>query len=165
MTFAYVGLGSNAGARRRHLAAAARLLGRLRGARLCAVSPLYASDPLGCPGRQSVYYNAVAELQTTQPPPRIFSQLRRVERRVQKKPRAQNTPRRLDVDYLAHGSCRRTNRHLTLPHPRLYRRAFVLQPMDDLLAARRTAGVAPLQTKVQKARQRHCGGQTLCRLS
>lgn len=162
MTYAYVGLGSNRGRPRAHLGAARRLLKGIPGARLAATSPTYRSAPVGCPGRQNYYYNAVAELQTTLPPPRVFRHLRTLERRIQKKPRVQNAARRLDVDYLAHGACRRRAAALTLPHPQLYRRAFVLQPLYDILIGSRSR--APSQAAVSRA-LRKCRHQALCRLS
>lgn len=162
MTYAFIGLGSNAGNRRRHLRTAARRLRQLRGARLVQVSPVYGSAPVGCPGRQQAYYNAAAAVQTTLAPQRLFVQLRQLERAVQKKPRRQNAPRRLDADYLAHGCCRRRHAHLTLPHPRLYGRAFALQPLADVLPAAPSLA-ADARARVHTALA-HCRTQPLCRL-
>ena len=133
MTYSYIGLGSNRGKGQHYLHTAARQLKRLPGARLTRLSPLYGSAPLGCPGRQNSYCNAVAELQTTAAPQRLFYRLRRLEKSIQKKSRRRNNARRLDIDYLAHGRCRRHSPMLTLPHPRMEQRAFVLRPLSDIL--------------------------------
>ena len=163
MTYAFIGLGSNEGNRRRHLRAAVRHLRQLPGVRVVAASPVYGSAPLGCPGRQREFHNAAVAVQTALPPQRVFAQLRHLERRVQKKPRVKNAPRRLDADYLAHGCCRRRGAHLALPHPQLFVRAFALRPLADVLPAA-GAGAAVLRGRVHAALAQ-CGAQELCRLS
>lgn len=135
MTYSYIGLGSNRGNSRNYLRTAARQLRRLPGVRLTNLSPLYGSEPQGCPGRQNSYCNAVAELQTIVPPQQLFNRLRQLEKSIQKKKRTRNSARRIDIDYLMHGSCRRQTPALTLPHPRMRQRAFVLQPLCDILTA------------------------------
>ena len=160
MTYAYVGLGCNSGNCRRQLQTARRLLNRLSKTRLVAMSTVYCSAPLGCPGNQPAYLNAVAELQTGQSPTQLFGKLKKLERTVQKKRRTRNAVRRLDVDYLAHGACRLRLRQLTLPHPRLYQRAFVLQPLADIL----TTTCRPLCRARVRLALASCRTQWLCRL-
>lgn len=167
MTYSYVALGSNAGCSRRHLRAARQALKRLPGARLTATGGLYQSAPLGCPGRQRVYYNTAAELQTALPPPRLFLLLRKLEARIQKKRRAKNAPRRLDADYIAHGGCRLKTRRLTLPHARLFGRRFVLQPLADILAAAEADGAARrgcINRQAVASALRQCRRQMLWRI-
>ena len=159
MTYAYVGLGGNIGNPLRQLRAAKRLLARLPAARLTAFSPIYGSAPLGCPGRQKLYCNAAAELQTRLAPRCLHRRLRAVENKVQRRRRRRAAPRRLDVDYLRHGNARLQSPRLTLPHPRQYCRAFVLRPLADIFAAR----ARPLDAKTNAALKR-CDGQILARL-
>lgn len=164
MTHAYIGIGSNTTNPRRHLRHAERLLARLPGARLAAVSPHYGTAPVGCPGRQPPYRNAVARLQTPLPPQRLFRRLRQLEQRVQRQKRRQNAPRRLDVDYLFHGRARLRGKFLTLPHPRATQRAFVLQPLADLLAHPPAAAFLLPPAAVRQALAQ-CAAQPLWRLS
>ena len=103
--------------------------------RLSAVSPLYLSAPVGCVGSQPTYCNAVAELQTRQSPRFLHKRLRRLEKSVQRRRRRKNAPRFLDVDYLLHGTARLSSPDLTLPHPRIEKRAFVLRPLADIVGS------------------------------
>ncbi len=135
MTFAFVGLGGNDIRARRHLSRAVSLIRKMPGARLAAESAAYLSAPRGCPGRQREYCNGALKLQTTLAPRRVFNLLKRAERAIQKRRRRRNAPRRADVDYLAHGAARLQTAALTLPHPRMRRRAFVLTPLADVAGA------------------------------
>ncbi|MBE8158845.1 MAG: 2-amino-4-hydroxy-6-hydroxymethyldihydropteridine diphosphokinase [Betaproteobacteria bacterium] len=131
MTFACIGLGGNSIGGRRHLARAVKLIAKLPGVRLAAVSPVYISAPLGCPGRQREYLNGAIKIQTALSPRRIFLMLNGVEKKIQRHRRRRNAPRRLDADYLLHG-CAVLRGALVLPHPRMLRRAFVLAPLADI---------------------------------
>ena len=116
---------------------AARKMRKLPGAKVAALSPFYRSAPQGCPGNQPDYCNAVAALQTSLPPRRLHLRLQQIERAVQKlcggKKRKRNAPRHLDIDYLFHGCASLRGKHLTLPHPRILKRAFVLRPLADIV--------------------------------
>ena len=162
MTYAYIGLGSNSGHSQRHLRHAARLLQQLPGARLTAVSSLYCTAPQGCPGRQAFYYNAAVELQTTQAPQRLFKSLRRLEKKIQKKPRAKNTARRLDADYLIHGHAKIRNATLRLPHPLMHKRAFVLLPLSDVIGE--NSGNRPIKPQQLRLALSACRDQKIDKL-
>ena len=132
MTFAYFGLGGNDIRARRHLSRAASLIRRLPGTRLVSASAAYRSSPVGCPGRQRDYCNAVIKLQTSLSPVRVFRRIQQIEKMVQRRRRRRNAPRRTDIDYLAHGAARLQLPRLQLPHPRMHLRAFVLTPLADV---------------------------------
>ncbi|MGI9306091.1 MAG: 2-amino-4-hydroxy-6-hydroxymethyldihydropteridine diphosphokinase [Gammaproteobacteria bacterium] len=161
MTLARIGLGGNSVSARQDLARAAQMLAKLPGTRLAAFSPVYASAPVGCPGRQREYCNAAATLQTTLAPRRVFGMLQKLERRIQRRRRRRNAPRRLDLDYLLHGAAVLRGKSLCLPHPRMRRRAFVLLPLADI-SGKFYAGL-PNARALCEARGR-CGGQTVRRL-
>ncbi len=133
MTRAFIGLGGNAPSGVKYLKDAARKLRCLPGARLKTISPVYISEPLNCPGRQPEYYNCVIELQVVNHPRRLFIALQKTEHAIQRRRRRRNAPRRLDIDYLSHGNARLQNVLLTLPHPRMFQRAFVLLPLADIV--------------------------------
>ena len=132
MTFAYIGLGGNSADARRHLAHAVRRLKKLPSSRLAAMSPIYVSAPVGCPGQQREYCNCAAKIQTFLPPRRMFIRIGEIERHIQRRRRRRNAPRRLDLDYLSHGAAVLRGLPLTLPHPRMCSRAFVLTPLADV---------------------------------
>ena len=133
--FAYVGLGSNLAHPRRQIATALARLARLPASRLLAVSPNYLTGPLGTPDAQPDYVNAVALLRTALAPRALLARLHALERRQQRRrgpdvPR--NAARTLDLDLLLYGARRTRTPALTLPHPRMHERAFVLRPLLDV---------------------------------
>lgn len=132
-TTAYVGLGSNIDAEA-NLRAAVRLLSARPGLRLAEVSPVYRTPPWG-PVPQADYLNAVAALETDLAPEALLDVLLGIEteRGRDRSPDAVRWgPRTLDLDLLFCGDAVMESERLTLPHPRLHERAFVLVPLCDL---------------------------------
>lgn len=135
MSRIYIGLGGNTIDAGKHLAHALRRLKKIPGAKFCALSKIYTTEPVGCPGKQRDYLNCVAALQSNLPPRRLHKRFQSIERRIQKKPRKRNAPRRVDIDYLLHANARIKRRELFLPHPRMHKRDFVLMPLGDVMPA------------------------------
>ncbi|GMU43368.1 MAG: 2-amino-4-hydroxy-6-hydroxymethyldihydropteridine diphosphokinase [Xanthomonadales bacterium] len=133
MKRAWIGLGSNLGAPERQVDHALRALSLLARSRLVAASSLYRSLPWGDPD-QDDYVNAVAALDTRLPPRVLMEQLLRIEAEHGRDRSAQrpNGPRTLDLDLLLYGEEHYRLPDLTLPHPRLHERAFVLLPLAEL---------------------------------
>jgi 2-amino-4-hydroxy-6-hydroxymethyldihydropteridine diphosphokinase len=129
-TSAWVGLGSNLGERLAHLRHAVRALMATPGVRVVGVSPLYASAPLDSGGED--YLNAVVALRTTLAPAELLARLQGMEAERGRERPYRWAPRTLDLDLLLHGSTLSQAPELTLPHPRLHQRAFVLRPLLDL---------------------------------
>jgi 2-amino-4-hydroxy-6-hydroxymethyldihydropteridine diphosphokinase len=135
---AYVGLGSNLGHPRRHLAKALAELARLPRTRLVAASHNYATEPIGSSLPQPDYVNAAAAFRTSLPPRALLARLRAIERHHGRKRRSgepRNAPRTLDLDLLLFGRRRLRRDELTLPHPRMHERAFVLVPLLEIAPA------------------------------
>ena len=131
MTLAYVGLGANLGEPRQQLLAALEDLGRIPQTRVAARSSLYRSAPIGYPD-QPDYVNAVARLETGLRPEELFARLQEIERGHGRKRSFRNAPRSLDLDLLLYGGERIDTPALTVPHPRMHERAFVLVPLLEL---------------------------------
>lgn len=131
MTLAYVGLGANLGEPRRQLRTALEDLDGLAHTRLTASSRLYRSAPLGYVD-QAEFVNAVAQLDTGLEPEDLLAKLLEIERRHGRKRSFPNAPRPLDLDLLLYGEAKFSTRRLTIPHPRMHERAFVLKPLLDL---------------------------------
>lgn len=134
---AYIGLGSNLAHPRRQVARALAYLARIRGVHVLAVSPSYVTAPIGGP-QQPDYVNAVAAIVTTLAPRALLARLHQIERQQHRRrdplgPR--NAPRTLDLDLLLYGARRMHAPALTLPHPRMHERAFVLKPLTDIAPA------------------------------
>lgn len=133
MTRAWIGLGSNLGAPARQVDRALRELSLLARSRLVAASSLYGSLPWGNPD-QDDYVNAVAALDTELPPLVLLEQLLQIEQAHGRERLAtsRNGPRTLDLDLLLYGDRVFQQPGLTLPHPRMHERAFVLVPLAEL---------------------------------
>ena len=132
MTVAYVGLGSNLEDPGAQVRRALDELGGIRNSRVTARSPLYKSPPLG-PVDQPDYINAVAALDTGLAPLDLLAALRDIERRHgRQRDGTRWGPRSLDLDLLLYGDVAMATPELTLPHPGLPERAFVLYPLFDV---------------------------------
>jgi len=128
---AYVGLGSNLGDRSAHLLLGLSALSRLPDTHLLRLSPVYETEPVGPP--QPPYLNLVAELETELAPRALLLEMLRIERALGRERRERWGPRTLDLDLLLYGDLVLEEEGLTVPHPRLHQRAFVLVPLLDLL--------------------------------
>jgi 2-amino-4-hydroxy-6-hydroxymethyldihydropteridine diphosphokinase len=134
VTIAYIALGSNLAHPRRQLARAVTELSRLPRTRVVAVSPNYVTEPLGTAEAQPDYVNAVAAVRTTLAPRALLARLNAIERHHGRRrdARARNAARTLDLDLLLYGRRRIAVPHLSVPHPRMHQRAFVLRPLADV---------------------------------
>jgi 2-amino-4-hydroxy-6-hydroxymethyldihydropteridine diphosphokinase len=127
---ACIGLGANLGDAVGALRAAVAALSDLPRTRGVAVSPLYRTAPIDSCGPD--YVNAVALIDTTLAPIELLDALQAIELAHGRERPYRNAPRTLDLDVLLYGDLRCDTPRLTLPHPRLHERAFVLAPLADL---------------------------------
>ncbi len=129
---AYIGLGSNLVSPLRQVKRAIAELAQLPQSRLVLVSPIYRSRPMG-PADQPDYINAVAAIDTTLQPLELLDGLQAIENAHQRKRGAvQWGPRTLDLDLLLFGDARLNEPRLTVPHPGMPERSFVLRPLVDI---------------------------------
>lgn len=134
--FAWIGLGANLGDRGAALAQAVQALATLPGTRLLKVSGLYASAPIDAGGPD--YLNAVAELATRLAPLALLDALQAIEQVAGRERPYRNAPRTLDLDLVLYGDRQIQTERLTVPHPRLTERAFVLLPLAEIAPERVT---------------------------
>ena len=127
---AYVGLGANLGDPAAALAAAIDALNQLPQSRITRRSSLYRSAPVDAEGPDFV--NAVVELETTFTPAQLLAALQRIEAAHGRERPSRNAPRTLDLDLLLYGDEASDDAQLTLPHPRMQNRAFVLLPLAEI---------------------------------
>lgn len=128
---AYVGLGSNMDHPREQVLAALGELSQLPESRLLKQSRLYRSAPMGF-AAQPDFVNAVAQLDTALPPPCLLAELQGIENRHGRERPFREAPRTLDLDLLLYGDAVISSTSLTVPHPRMHERAFVLRPLTDI---------------------------------
>jgi 2-amino-4-hydroxy-6-hydroxymethyldihydropteridine diphosphokinase len=131
MNIAYVALGANIGDPKATLLAAFAALANLPESRLARCSSLYLTAPVGL-HNQPDFINAVALLETTLAPEALLDALFDIEARFGRVRRDRNGPRTLDLDLLLYNDAELDLPRLTLPHPRLHLRAFVLLPLAEL---------------------------------
>ena len=129
---AFIGMGGNLGQARTTVLAAMDALAQLPQTQLIASSPLYGSAPLGENADGPNYVNAVAQLRTTLSADALLRELHRIEGAFGRARSYKNAPRTLDLDILLYGDTVCHTDTLTLPHPRMHERAFVLYPLFDL---------------------------------
>lgn len=139
---AFIGLGSNLGDREVHLESAIREIAALPGSSLLARSSLYESAPLDADGAD--YLNAVAHLRTSLDPVELLLALQGIEAWHGRERPYRHAPRSLDLDLLLHGDTRLATPELTLPHPRLHERAFVVLPLAEIAPHLHVPGRGPL---------------------
>ena len=131
MTVCYVALGANLGEPRRQLEAAIEEIKALPETRLLRASSFYRSAPMGY-AEQPDFVNAVVQLDTGLPPEALLERLQDIEHRHGRERPFPGAPRTLDLDLLLFGDEQIARPGLTVPHPRMQERAFVLHPLLEL---------------------------------
>ena len=134
MSRAYLALGSNLGDRPTHLQSAVDGLATADGVEIVAISRVYETAPVGGPP-QDAYLNAVVAIETALDPHALLALAQRIERDAQRVRAERWGPRTLDVDLLLYDDVRLSDPDLTLPHPRMRERGFVLAPLRDVAPA------------------------------
>lgn len=137
---AWIGLGANLGDPRAQIEGALAALGEDPRLTVERISELIASAPVGGPPGQPQYLNGVAEIRFRGTPHGLLELLMTVERQFGRRRLVANGPRTIDLDLLAMGDRIVRDAVLTLPHPRLARRAFVLGPWASLAPQTRLPG-------------------------
>jgi 2-amino-4-hydroxy-6-hydroxymethyldihydropteridine diphosphokinase len=148
----HVGLGANLGADLlATLTQAASALAGLPGTRVCRLSTAWRSEPVDAGGPD--FLNAVAELDTTLAPLELLDALQAIEQAHGRERPYRNAPRTLDLDLLLYGDLVLDTPRLTLPHPRLGERAFVLRPLLEIAPelAHLAAGGAWQAQRIERA--------------
>jgi 2-amino-4-hydroxy-6-hydroxymethyldihydropteridine diphosphokinase len=131
VAIAFIGLGSNLADPLVQVRQALTELESISGTRVTARSSLYRTSPVGYL-EQPDFINAAASVQTTLKPQALLAALLAIETRHGRKRATRNAPRTLDLDLLLYGEEVLEQDGLTLPHPRLHERAFVLAPLAEI---------------------------------
>jgi 2-amino-4-hydroxy-6-hydroxymethyldihydropteridine diphosphokinase len=128
---AYIALGANLGRAAEQVQYGARALAALPSTKLLHCSSLYRTAPVGNTA-QPDFINAVCALETTLPAPGLMQALLEIERAHGRVRDVPGGPRTLDLDLLLYGEAVLNTADLTVPHPRLHERAFVLYPLQEI---------------------------------
>jgi 2-amino-4-hydroxy-6-hydroxymethyldihydropteridine diphosphokinase len=132
MVNAYVALGSNLGDRQGYLERAVQALRDHPALTVHRVSSFVETAPVGGPPGQGPYLNAAAEIETTLGAEELLYLLLEIEQRLGRVRNERHGPRTIDLDLLLYGNLVREGKELTVPHPRLHERAFVLGPLAEI---------------------------------
>ncbi|MBL8394525.1 MAG: 2-amino-4-hydroxy-6-hydroxymethyldihydropteridine diphosphokinase [Candidatus Accumulibacter sp.] len=136
---AFVALGANLAAPVQQVRTAGEALAELPDSRLLQLSSLYRTAPVGIRG-QPDFVNAVAALATGLDPQQLLDALFAVERQFGRRREFHHAPRTLDLDLLLYDDLVLASTRLTLPHPRMHLRAFVLAPLVEIAPLCRIPG-------------------------
>lgn len=129
MTIAYLGLGSNLGDRKQNLAQALELVSQQVAVE--QLSSIYETEPVGYK-QQPLFLNAVCRISTKLSPEQLLGLAKEIEAKLGRIPSFHNAPRLIDIDILFYGDEVVSSRELTIPHPHLAERAFVLVPLAEI---------------------------------
>ena len=132
MTVVYLGLGSNLGDRKHNLLKAVDALQALDGLSHVRLSQIIETAPVGGP-QQGDYLNAVVECHCSVNAIQLFEQVQIIEQQLRRQRLGKNHPRTIDIDILLFGDESHTSDALTIPHPRMHQREFVMRPLAEFL--------------------------------
>ncbi|MHB1393544.1 MAG: 2-amino-4-hydroxy-6-hydroxymethyldihydropteridine diphosphokinase [Clostridia bacterium] len=128
---AYIGLGSNIGDREANLSRAVAFLGQVNGVEVIAVSSYYNTAPVGYV-QQPDFLNAAAEIITTLSADELLQVCNCIEKELRRERIIRWGPRTIDLDILLYGDRIINEKYLTVPHPRMHERIFVLEPLNEI---------------------------------
>ena len=137
---AYLSLGSNVGDRLENLRKGMQLF-RGEGIALRRTSSVYGTEPVDHTDH-GWFLNCAAEVSTTLEPLALLRRLQRIEIRLGRERKIPKGPRTLDIDMLLYGDVVLQSEELTLPHPRMFKRRFVLEPLREIAPALRLPGAS-----------------------
>lgn len=131
MKCAYLSLGSNLGDKRAYIEAAIAQLEAHQDIAVSQVSSYYLTEPIDCED-QDWFLNAVLKIKTRLTPETLLATCLAIERNLFRKRRIRLDPRTLDIDILLYEQIERVDSNLTLPHPKMHQRAFVMVPLAEI---------------------------------
>jgi len=132
MTAAYIALGANVGHRERNIRAALDKLGTTDGVQVVRVSSLIENPAVGGPPDSPPFLNGAVEVSTSLSPAALLERLLEIEREIGRVRREKWGPRPIDLDLLLCGDQVLATPGLTLPHPLMHQRRFVLEPLAQI---------------------------------
>jgi len=130
LPIAYIGLGSNLGDRARYIRSAVVLLEQ-RGVSVLKQSTIIETDPVGGPS-QNKFLNVVIKVSTELSPLELFSLCQSIEKELGRVRDVVNGPRTVDLDILWYDNLTIDTPQLKIPHPRMFERVFVLDPLREI---------------------------------
>ncbi|MBO5859931.1 MAG: 2-amino-4-hydroxy-6-hydroxymethyldihydropteridine diphosphokinase [Clostridia bacterium] len=141
MSEAVIALGSNLGNKIENLNAAVRAIARLSEVKIIKASSIYETEPIGCDDDSDKYLNAAILVETNASPSLLLGECLGIESAMGRFRKKRNEPRIIDLDLIIYEGFKSDSYELTLPHPRILERAFVMAPLLDLYPSGRAPGL------------------------
>lgn len=138
MVQAYLGLGSNIGDRKQQLLKAIDLIGNIKGIKVTKQSSIYETAPIGYTDRPN-FLNLCLEIETELSPQQLLKHCLDIEQQLHRVREIRWGPRTLDIDILLYSDNIIETDNLSIPHPRMQERAFVLIPLNDIASDKKDA--------------------------
>jgi 2-amino-4-hydroxy-6-hydroxymethyldihydropteridine diphosphokinase len=132
MVVCYLGVGSNLGNRRKNIQKALDYLAKIKGIKIEKSSRIYETKALGGPAQRK-FLNAAIKIRTSLRPQLLLVTLKKIEKDLGRKPTVRFGPRPIDLDILLYGNKIIKRKNLAIPHPRMFRREFVLRPLREII--------------------------------
>lgn len=133
MSICYLGVGSNLGNRQKNIKEAIKKIKALKDAKVLKVSRFMQTKPVGGPSGQPDFLNAALKIQTKISPLNLLKKLKIIEKTLGRAKTVRNGPRTIDLDILFYGNKIIQSKELTIPHPRMFEREFVLKPLAEII--------------------------------
>lgn len=140
MSEAVIALGSNLGNRIENINAAVRAIARLSEVKIIKASSVYETDPVGCDSDEK-YLNAAILVETNASPALLLGECLGIEAAMGRHRTKKNEPRVIDLDLILYDNFKCDSFELTVPHPRILERAFVMAPLLELYPSGRAPGL------------------------
>lgn len=141
MSEAVIALGSNLGNRIENLNAAVRAIARLSEVKIIKASSVYETEPIGCDDDSDKYYNAAILVETNASPALLLGECLGIEAAMGRHRTKKNEPRIIDLDLILYEGFKSESYELTVPHPRILERAFVMAPLLEFYPTGRAPGL------------------------
>jgi len=133
MVICYLGIGSNLGNRRKNIKMAVEKIKALEDTKVLKVSSIIETEPEGGPVNQGKFLNAALKIKTSIPPLLLLRRLKKIEESLGRTKTVRYGPRTIDLDILFYGDKIIYHRDLTIPHPKVFNRPFVIRPLLEVL--------------------------------
>ncbi|MFA6358134.1 MAG: 2-amino-4-hydroxy-6-hydroxymethyldihydropteridine diphosphokinase [Candidatus Omnitrophota bacterium] len=133
MAICYLSIGSNLGNRRKNIKLAVKRISILEDTQILKESKCFDTLPVGGPDNQRNYLNAALKIQTKISPLNLLKKLKNIEKGLGRVATVRFGPRIIDLDILLYADKLIKSRKLTVPHPRMFKRDFVIRPLSEVL--------------------------------
>lgn len=133
MVTCYLGIGSNLGERRKNISSAIKKIKALKDTKVIKISSLIETEPVGGPAGQPKFLNGALKIKTNLPPLTLLKGIKKIEKELGRDKTVRYGPRVIDLDILLYADKIIKTKTLTIPHPKMFIRDFVIRPLSEII--------------------------------